>query len=163
MLALPWLLVCAIYDLRSRTVPAWLTIPPLILAIARTAENGNWPIVLLSISLITMDDLPWRARGFLGSLQGFLLILAWHGSGLPGLALGVTLLVIWLVWKLGAIGGADAQVLMALALFFQPGILVPVAIAGGIQGLIQWLRKKPTLPAMLAIFAGTLFHLFLSH
>ena len=154
MLALPWLALCAGYDLRSRTLPAWLSIPPLLLAILWAGLQGAWAVSILAVTLLFLDDLPWRMRGFLGGLQGLLLLFAWQQAGWNGVGLGATLMLIWLFWKLGAFGGADAQVLMTLALFFQPAILLPIAVAGGIQGLIQRLRGKTDLPALLAILAG---------
>jgi len=161
MLVLPWLLACAISDLRTRTVPTWLTVIPLLGAVTWTAWQGSLPLALLVLTLVALDDLHWRARGFLGGVQGLLLLFTWQLDGLIGLGIGFSLMGIWLCWKLGAFGGADAQVLMTLALLFQPAVLLPVALAGGVQGLVQWLRKKPTLPAMLAILVGTLFYLVL--
>lgn len=161
MLVLPWLLACAISDLRTRTVPTWLTVAPLLGATVWIAWQGSWALALLVLSLVALDDLPWQARGFLAGMQGLLLLVTWKLDSLAGLGLGLALMAIWLCWKLGAFGGADAQVLMTLALLFQSGILLPVALAGGVQGLVQWLRKKPTLPAMLAILAGTFFHLII--
>jgi Flp pilus assembly protein protease CpaA len=159
LLVLPWLLVCAISDLRTRTVPTWLTVVPLLGATAWIAWQGDWPLALLVLTLVALDDLHWRARGFLAGVQGLLLLFTWQLDGLAGLMTGLALLAIWLCWKLGAFGGADAQVLMSLTLLFQPGVLLPVALAGGLQGLVQWLRKKSTLPAMLAILTGTFFYL----
>ena len=155
MLALPWLVLCTLHDLRSRTIPAWLTIPPLLGAVAWNAWHGSWAASLLALTLLFLDDLPWRLRGFLAGLQGLLLLFAWQQAGLEGVILGLTLLGIWLSWKLGAFGGADAQVLMALSLFFGPTILVPVALMNAIQGLVGMLMKRKTIPAMLSILAGT--------
>jgi hypothetical protein len=159
LLVLPWLLVCAFSDLRTRTVPTWLTVAPLLGAVVWVAWQGSWSLAILTLTLVALDDLPWRARGFLGGLQGLLLLFTWQLDGLAGLGTGLSLLAIWLFWKFGAFGGADAQVLMTLALLFHLDVLLLVALVGGVQGLVQWLRKKPTLPAMLAILAGMLFYL----
>ena len=40
-LVLAWLGACAVCDLRSRQVPGWLTIPPLILAGGHTIRPGK--------------------------------------------------------------------------------------------------------------------------
>ncbi len=159
MLVLPWLAACAISDLRSRTVPAWLTIPPLLGALIWATIQGQWGLTLLTLTLIAFDDLAWRLRGFLGGVQGLLLLLAWRQAGLPALFLGLALMAIWLGWKLGAFGGADAQVLLTLCLLLSPAILYPIAVFTGFQGVAQWLRKKTSLPAMLAILAGTAYYL----
>ena len=149
-----WLLVCAAYDLKSRTVPAWVTIPPLLGAVVWSAWQSSWAISLLILTLVCLDDLPWRLRGFLVGLQGLLLLFVWQQAGWEGAALGLVLLGLWLSWKLGAFGGADAQVLMALILFFGPEILVPVALMNVIQGLVGMVMKRKTIPAMLSILAG---------
>ena len=155
MLALPWLAACAAYDLRSRTVPAWLTIPTLLVAILWTGWRGAWAVSLLAITLLFMDDLPWRLRGFLAGLQGLLLYFAWQQAGPDAVTLGAVLMLLWLFWKLGAFGGADAQVLMTLALFLGPSVLIPVAFMNLLQGLAGLLGKRKSMPAMLSILAGT--------
>ena len=159
MLTLPWLAACSVYDLRSRTVPSWLSIPPLLGAIVWIAWQDRWAVSLFVLTLLFLDDLPWRMRDFLAGLQGILLYFAWQQAGWNAAGLGFALLLIWLIWKLGAFGGADAQVLMTLALIYQPAILLPIAVACGIQGLIQRVRGKSTLPAMLAILTGAGVHI----
>ena len=154
LLAIPWLALCAWHDLRTRTVPALLAIPPLVAAIGWQGYTGNWPVALLAISLLILDELPWHWRGFLSGVQGLLLFAAWNTSGWLAALLGLILTAVWALWKFGAIGGADAQVLMTLALFFGCSILVPVALGTGIQAMIQRLRGRNTIPAMLGILAG---------
>jgi hypothetical protein len=73
-----------------------------------------------------------------------------------------TMLVIWLTWKLEKIGGADAQVLMTLIILLGPAVLLPVAVAGGIQGLAGLLAHRKTLPFMVSVLAGTSVY-FLAH
>jgi Flp pilus assembly protein protease CpaA len=157
VLALPWLFLCTLHDLRSRTVPAWLTIPPLLGSVAWNAWQGSWAVSLLMLTLVFLDDLSWHLRGILAGLQGLLLLFAWQQAGFDGVILGLTLLSIWLSWKLGAFGGADVQVLMALSLFFGSAILVPVALMNAIQGLAGMVMKRKTIPAMLSILAGACF------
>ncbi|MDX9991561.1 MAG: hypothetical protein RBS68_05870 [Anaerolineales bacterium] len=154
---LAWLTLCTWCDLRTRTLPALLTIPPLLAAIAWRGLNA-WPVAVLAITLLVLDDLPWRWRGILAGMQGLLLAAAWGTSGVASALLGLTLIAIWALWKFGAIGGADAQVVMALTLLFGLPILVPVALATGLQAAIQKLRGRDTLPAMLGILVGVGLH-----
>jgi Flp pilus assembly protein protease CpaA len=153
-LALPWLALCTWHDLRTRTVPPLLTIPPLVAAMAWHGYSESWPVALLAVSLLVLDDLPWRWRSILAGVQGLILAMAWGTSGVISALLGLTLIGIWALWKFGAIGGADAQVVMVLALSFGLGILVPVALATGVQALLQKFRGRDTIPAMLGILAG---------
>lgn len=158
LLALPWLAFCAWHDLKSRTVPPLLTIPPLAASILLHGILDSWPVAVLAATLIVLDDLPWRWRGILGGAQGLLLLAAWFVAGPSSAVLGLVLIGTWLSWKLGALGGADAQVVITLLLFFGLPVLLPVALATGLQAVIQWLRGKATLPAMLGILAGVGLH-----
>ena len=158
LLALPWLAWCTWYDLRTRTVPPLLTIPPLLAAMAWHGYSESWPVAVLAMMLLFLDDLPWRWCGILAGVQGLLLAMAWSTSGAMSALLGLTLIGIWALWKFSAIGGADAQVVLALALFFGLVILVPVALATGLQAAIQKLRGKDTLPAMVGILIGVGIH-----
>ena len=159
LLALPWLALCTWHDLRTRTVPPLLTIPPLLAAMAWHGYSESWPVAVLVMTLLFLDDLPWRWRGILAGMQGLLLAAAWVTGGVMSALLGLTLIGIWTLWKFGAIGGADAQVLMSLTLFFGLGILIPVALATGLQAAIQKLRGRDTLPAMLGILVGVGIHI----
>jgi hypothetical protein len=47
---------------------------------------------------------------------------------------------------------------MTLALFFGLAILVPIALATGLQAAIQKLRGRTALPAMLGILVGVGIH-----
>lgn len=158
-LALFWLVFCAWHDLRTRAVPGLLTIPPLAAAIAWQVYVGNWPLAVLTLTLLVLDDLRPRWRVGLVMSQGLLLAATWYQNGIMPALLGLALMFIWLLWKLGGIGGADAQVVITLALFFGLPILVPVALATGLQALLQKFRGKDNIPAMLGIFAGVGIHI----
>ncbi len=161
-MAIPWLVVCSLYDLRSRTVPAGLTIPPLLVMVIWTAVQGSWAVALFALILFFLAEAPKPLFSVLVGSLGVLLALCWMQAGLPAVELSLSLLGVWFAWRLGAIGGADTQVLMVLALGYGPGILIPISMAGGLQGLIQRLRGESNLPAMLSILAGTCFHLLKS-
>jgi Flp pilus assembly protein protease CpaA len=53
LLALPWLALCTWDDLRTRTVPASLTIPPLVVAMAWHGYSESWPVALLAVRSTT--------------------------------------------------------------------------------------------------------------
>lgn len=161
-MAIPWLAVCSFCDLHSRTVPAGLTLPPLLVMIVWTAVQGSWAVSVFALILFYLADAPRPLFSALVGSLGVLLALCWMQAGLPGVVLSLSLLGVWFAWRLGAIGGADTQVLMVLALGYGPDILIPISVAGGFQGLIQRLRGKSSLPAMLSILAGTGFHLLKS-
>lgn len=159
-----WLLACAIYDLKSRTVPLLLTLPPLFIALLWQALNGQTLLALFVMLLFILADVPPRMRGFATGLQVFNFCVCLAASPEPiqtGILL-LTLFAIWFAWIMKKLGGADAQTLMALALLFGPAILLPIILAGGVQGLICRLVRKKTMPCMLSILAGVVLY-FLFH
>ncbi len=155
--ALVWLAVCMVYDLRYRALPSWLTLPPLAVAAIWATLQGNVAIVVFALSLVAFDDLPDEALRLMVTLQ--LIVLTIYG-GVDSASLPLTygVFFIWLAWKKTVIGGADAKVLMTLLFVFGSGPLFPISYMAGVQALVQWLRKKPTFPAMLAVFAGFTLH-----
>ena len=152
-----WLLACTLCDLKWREVPLALTIPSLFGALLWQALTGNFALALFLLLLFILADLPFRSRGFANGLQAIIYFLGLATSPEPILA-GLSMfamLVIWLTWKLEKMGGADAQVLMTLIILLGPAVLMPVAVAGGIQGLAGLLAHKKTLPFMVSVLAGT--------
>ncbi len=152
-----WLLACTACDLKWREVPAALTLPPLFGVILWTALTGKFAMALFVLLLFILADIPVRSRGFANGLQALIFILGLSTSPDPMLA-GISMLamfVIWMTWQLEKMGGADAQVLLTLLLLLGPNILLPVALTGGLQGLITLLARKKTMPFMVSVFTGT--------
>lgn len=150
----PWLAACAIHDLRAREVPGWLLRLPLAIALVWGAMSGNLVASLLALSILVSENVPLRARGFYVGAQGLLAFFAFQEGGFEAFLLSVSLLGIWLAWKLGAFGGADAQVLLVIVLVAGISVIVPISVAVGLQGLVARLRKQPTIPALAGIHAG---------
>ena len=152
-----WLLACTVYDLKRREVPPVLTLPPLFGVVLWNALIGKFALALFVLLLFILADIPVRSRGFANGLQAAIFCLGLTTSPEPVLAgtVMVTMLVIWSIWQLEKMGGADAQVLMALVLLLGPAVLLPIAVVGGVQGLIHLLAHKKTMPFMVSIFAGT--------
>ena len=143
-----------IYDLRFREVPAKLTIFPLIIAGLYALWRGWWVPPLLAAGLILISDFEPRERryAFAGLVSAFSAIFE------PATALTVAILAtIWVLWEIRAMGGADAKLLMVIALLLpQPVVFLWIALAGGIQGLVAFGMRKKEVPYIVAIFAGTL-------
>jgi hypothetical protein len=152
-----WLLACTACDLKWREVPPALTLPPLFGAVLWQALTGQFALALFVALLFILADIPFRSRGFANGLQAILFYLELATSPEPiltGLSM-FAMLVIWVIWKLDKLGGADAQVLLTLVLLLGPSILLPISALGGIQGLIHLLVRKKTMPFMVSILAGT--------
>lgn len=148
-----WLLVCMIYDLRSRQVPGKLTLYPLGAAGLYGLFHDEWLAVLLTAALIFISD--WEPRSkrllFAAAISAFALIF--DGSALAPVT---ALLTIWLLWEMGAMGGADGKLLMVITLVIgNPWVLALIALAGGVQGLVGIITRQRTVPYVVAIFAGT--------
>ena len=122
---LAWLGACVVYDLRSRQVPALLTILPLILAALFRLFQGDWQVVLLVIALILVSDLPWAKWRIPLACLGNVLALSFAGSSESVYAI-LVIFAAWALWEIGATGGADAKIIISLVLLFGPGrICVP--------------------------------------
>lgn len=159
----PWLAACAIHDLRTREVPGWLLRFPLALALIWAAMTGNLVASLMALSILISENIPLRTRGFYVGAQGLLAFFAFQEGGLTACLLSASLLGIWLAWKLGAFGGADAQVLITLVLVIGAAVIIPISVAVGLQGMVGLLRKQPAIPALAGIYMGLCTALWLPH
>jgi len=153
---LVWLAGCALYDLKRRSVPAWLTLPGLFVALLLKESSGELALVAFVALVFVLSDLPFLVRGLVCLLLTALFALALITSADPVSAelSMLAILAIWLSWKFNVLGGADAQVLAALILLCGPAIIVPVAVMNAIQGLAGLIMKRKTIPAMFSILAG---------
>jgi Flp pilus assembly protein protease CpaA len=76
----------------------------------------------------------------------------------------VLILFVWMLWEFGVIGGADAKLLIVMMLVFNnPIVLIPISIAGGVQGVIAALQKKKEIPFVTSIFCGTFLFVLYSY
>lgn len=151
-----WLLVCMIHDLRSREVPEKLTLYPLIAAGLYGLLQGQWmPVLLLPVLIIVSD---WEPRGkrLLSAVVGSVFTSIFDERTVVPV---VALFTIWLLWEMGAMGGADAKLLMVITLVIgSPWMLALIALVGGVQGLFGLLIRKRSVPYVVAIFVGTLLY-----
>lgn len=153
-LLLAWLAVCVIFDLRSRQVPAFLTVLPLILAAIWQLIQGGWQLVALVTLLVLISDLPkakWRIP-----IACAATILSLSIAGSPGIVYAMLVVfAVWALWEIGASGGADAKIIIALVLFFADGLLfIPIVLVGGVQGLVGLIARRKTIPYTVAIALG---------
>lgn len=158
---LAWLAVCVIFDLRSRQVPAFLTVLPLILAAVWQLIQGGWQLVVLVALLVLISDLPqakWRIPVACAST-----VLGLSIAGSPSIVYAMLVVfAVWALWEVGASGGADAKIIIALVLFFANGLLfIPIVLVGGVQGLIGLIARQKTIPYTVAIALGTVAWLWM--
>lgn len=160
-LLLAWLAVCVMFDLRSRQVPALLTILPLILAAIWQLIQGGWQLVALVALLVLISDLPqakWRIP-----IACAAMILSLSIARSPGIVYAMLVVfAVWELWEIGATGGADAKIIIALVLFFADGLLfIPIVLVGGVQGLVGLIARRKTVPYTVAIALGTVAWLWM--
>lgn len=160
-LLLAWLAICVIFDLRSRQVPASLTVMPLILAAIWRLSQGGWQLVALVVLLILISDLPqaqWRIPAACAAT-----VLGLSIAGSPGIVYAMLVVfAVWALWEVGASGGADAKIIVALVLFFADGLLfIPIVLVGGVQGLVGLVVRRKTIPYTVAIALGTVAWLWM--
>ncbi len=153
VLLLIWLLVCMLYDLRFRQLPMWLTLIPLGIAGVIAVFTGGWVLAGLAACLVFISDVEPRERrlAFAAVVAAFAAIF-----DPKMLVMLAALLIIWFLWEAGAMGGADAKLLMVLGLILQqPIIFLFIALAGGAQGIAALILRKKEIPYIVAIFAGS--------
>lgn len=131
-----------------------LTIGGLVGASVYALFIGLWAPVLLTIALTHVADFDPREK----RLAFGLTLAAFSAIFQPGAALICALILgFWLLWEFGFLGGADVKLLIAVTLVLgNPIVLIPIAVSGGIQGVIASLKKKREIPFVASIFCGTL-------
>lgn len=158
---LAWLGTCVFFDLRTRQVPTLMTVIPLILVATWRLFQGGWQLVLFTITLTLLSDLPqakWRIPlGCCAAIVG----LSIAGSPDEVYAM-LVIFAVWALWEIGATGGADAKIIIALVLLFSNGLLfIPIVLVGGVQGLGALIARRKTIPYTVAITLGTAAWLWL--
>jgi len=86
-IALIWLGVCAMYDLRTREVPDWLTLPAVALALAWRLVHPDgflpWALAVVTVALTLMGILPggdMKGLAAMALLDPRLYLFAWLGA-----------------------------------------------------------------------------------
>ena len=161
-LVMAWLGTCMVFDLRSRQVPALLTIPPLVLSALWRLFQDGWSVVILVVALILISDFPWPKWRITLACLVTVLVLSIPGTSESIYAL-LVIFAAWALWEIGATGGADAKLIISLVLLFGNGLLfIPIILVGGIQGLLGFIAQKKTIPYTVAITLGTVGWLWMS-
>ncbi len=90
-------------------------------------------------------------------------ILGLSIAGSPGIVYAMLVVfAVWALWEIGATGGADAKIIIALVLFFANGLLfIPIVLVGGVQGLVGLIARRKTIPYTVAITLGTVAWLWM--
>ena len=154
MALLALLFMSMLYDLRKHEVPISLTVAGLVGSGLYAILNGLWFPVLLTVILTLVSDFNLRVKR-LASATIFSIIASFVQPG--AVLISATIFGVWLLWEFGILGGADVKLLIAAVLILgNPAVLIPISIAGGIQGVIASLQKKREIPFVVSIFCGTL-------
>jgi Flp pilus assembly protein protease CpaA len=147
-------LVSMVFDLRKREVPIFLTVTGLVGSGLHALINGLWAPALLTIILILVSDFNHRAiRLAIAMISSVIASFVQPG----GVLICAVIFGVWVLWEFDILGGADVKFLIAAVLVLgNPVVLIPISIAGGIQGIIASLQKKKEIPFVASIFCGTL-------
>ncbi len=146
--------VCMVYDLRNHQVPMPLTVAGMVGAGVYALFNGLWAPVLLMIALTHVSDFNPREKRLAFALTLFSFSAIFQPAAT---VICLLILVVWVLWEFGVLGGADVKLIIAAALVLgNPIFLIPISIGGGVQGVIASLQKKREIPFVVSIFCGTL-------
>lgn len=125
-------------------------------------------LVLLVVLLILISDIPQAKWRIPAACAGTILGLSIAGSSaiVNVHEVNTAILVVFAalaLWEIGATGGADAKIIIALVLFFTDGLLfIPIVLVGGVQGLVGLIARRKTIPYTVAITLGTVTWLWLT-
>jgi Flp pilus assembly protein protease CpaA len=127
VVALVWLIVVAVFDIRTRQVPSplWTGIPLIVAAAYRLAAGTQAIIVAAAAVVLLVSERRHLQQKLLEAfvvaagilVLGFILLRfgIFNATGIVGI------IVFWVAWELKLIGGADAMVLIACTLIW-PGV-----------------------------------------
>jgi len=151
-------LVSMLYDLQENEVPMFITISGLVGGGLYALLNGLWAPVLLTVILTLVSDFNPRVKRLaIATISSVIASFVQPG----GVLICATIFSVWVLWEFGILGGADVKLLIAAILTLgNPAVLIPISIAGGIQGVIASLQKKKEIPFVVSIFCGTLIFVF---
>ena len=107
-LLMAWLGTCMVFDLRSRQVPALLTILPLVLSALWRLFQGGWSVVILVVALILISDFPWPKWRIPLACLATVLALSIPGPSESIYAL-LVIFAAWALWEIGATGWCRCQ------------------------------------------------------
>jgi len=155
-----WLIVCAVFDWRTREVPVPLTVVPLIASVFWAVIVGSAPAGFLAVMMLFVSGFKKTgpAMAFSTLSLAFAIILSFLFS--PNVIENTfPLFIIYgytLLWYFGKTGGADVKILTTLTLLFGTTAFVYAVVAGGIAGIIGIIKKQKHIPLVVPIAIGTI-------
>lgn len=115
-----WLVICALYDLRRREVPDWLTLPAVILALVWQVIHPSgwlpWALAGVTVALTLLGVLPggdMKGLVVLALYDPRLYLSAWLGAGGVYLIWRVVLRECWMPGYVGFAVGCVLGIILA--------------------------------------------------
>jgi len=145
----------AAWDLKTRRVPHLVTWPFLLAATALRAWEGSWmlPVFLLALVLVELAPEAWRVSAVV-VLGGLGQAAAWTLDDPAAQLIVPWWAIIYVLWTLHVLGGADARLFMALVALFPDVALVAALWGGFLVAGVVWLvvmyRRHAWLPLVQA-------------
>jgi Flp pilus assembly protein protease CpaA len=145
----------AAWDLKTRRVPHLVTWPLLLAATALRAWMGSWllPVFLLALVLVELAPEAWRVLAIV-MLVGAGQAAAWMLDDPAARLIVPWWCVVYGLWTLHVLGGADARLFMALLALFPDLALVAALWGGFLVAGVAWLvvvyRRLAWLPLVQA-------------
>lgn len=128
------------WDLKTRRVPHLLTWPMLLAATALRTWMGSWilPVFLLALVLAELVPEAWRVSAVV-ALGGLGQAVAQMLDDPAAQLISLWWAIVYVLWTLHVLGGADARLFMALVALFPDVTLVAALWGGFLVAGVVWL------------------------
>ncbi len=115
-----WLGVAAWQDLRTRQVPNWLTLAPLLCVVAWRASEGDLAGLALLVAIVVIDPLPQGLRVGMMAAAAVIVVQLSPASSI----VAMTWAVAYCLVQVNALGPADAKIAATLVTLFPTPVMV---------------------------------------
>jgi len=149
-----WLVWLSIADIRKGEVSNWLTVPPLLLAVAWQTVRGKWAVAFLFALVMIIAEWPSSWPLGMAGIAGI-----WRYVVDQGLeATMMSWMVVLILWFLNVLGGADVKAIMTLMVLFPDSRLAWMLLLSGVMvSFLYAIRHHgKNLPRVLWATLGTI-------
>jgi Flp pilus assembly protein protease CpaA len=128
ILLLAWQTAGAVYDFHDRRIPVGFSLVPLIAGLVYFGIMSSPVAAILLLVSILATNFPTRFGFGLTAIPAAFLVFS--AVSKDHLALFIGWIILWILWLLGVMGGADALAGMVLLIWFPSPLMLGALLAG---------------------------------